>query len=33
VDCDAATGVLRVEIVPPGICGDATTTVYEYQAS
>jgi hypothetical protein len=33
VDYDAATGILRVEIIPPGICGDATTTVYEYKAS
>jgi hypothetical protein len=32
VDYDVATGVLRVEIVQPGIC-EIATTVYEYQAS
>ena len=30
VDYDTATGVLRVEIIQPGICAVATT-VYEYQ--
>jgi hypothetical protein len=32
VDYDVATGVLRVEIVQPGVC-EVATTVYEYQAS
>lgn len=29
---DVATGVLRVEIIQPGVC-EVATTVYEYQAS
>ncbi len=31
VDYDTTTGILRVEVVQPGICVVATT-VYEYQA-
>ena len=30
VDYDAATGVLRVEIIQPGVC-EVATTVYEYK--
>jgi hypothetical protein len=32
VDYDTATGVLRVEMIPPGVC-EVATTVYEYKAS
>jgi hypothetical protein len=32
VDYDVATGVLRVEIIQPGVC-EVATTVYEYQPS
>jgi hypothetical protein len=32
VDYDTATGVLRVEIIQPGIC-EVATTVYEYEQS
>ena len=32
VDYDTATGVLRVEMIPPGVCAVATT-VYEYRAA
>jgi hypothetical protein len=32
VDYDTATGVLRVEIVPPSVC-EVATTVYSYRAS
>lgn len=32
VDYDVATGVLRVEIIQPGIC-EVATTIYEYQMS
>ncbi len=31
LDYDPATGVLRVEVVQPGICA-VVTTVYEYRA-
>jgi hypothetical protein len=32
VDYDTATGVLRVEMIPPGVC-EVATTVYEYKQS
>jgi hypothetical protein len=32
VDYDTATGVLRVEIIPPSVC-EVATTVYEYKES
>jgi len=32
VDYDVATGVFRVEMVPPGVC-EIATTIYDYQAS
>jgi len=32
VDYDPAAGILRVEMVQPGIC-EVATTVYEYRAS
>jgi len=33
IDYDAPRGILRLEVIPPPICGDLLTNVYAYTAA